>query len=208
MTTDPQRLEAYRGIPMSVNEYLQLENSSFDDRYQYVNGIARMMPGGSVDHDLIAFNVRAALAASLLSSPCTAFGTEVKVVLGLKANGKEHYVYPDALVTCDASDRRRGNKRIHSPRVVVEVLSPSTEALDRDAKLDAYKACPSVQEILLVNQFAKRVELYRRDGEEGTTWSYLAYGPGSTIELTSIGVRLSMDEIYTGINFDEPLLDD
>ncbi len=200
---DPQRTETHPGRPMSVNEYLQLDGSTLDAKYEYLDGIARLMSGGSVGHDRIARNVSHFTEEHFLSGPCTAFGSDVQVLIGHKSNGKEHYVYPDATVSCDVSDRRRGNKLIRSPRIVVEVLSPSTELLDRGTKLAAYKACSSIQEILLISQFAPHVEVYRR-GEDATIWNCSSYGPDSTVELTSVDIYLSMDEIYKGINFDEP----
>ena len=204
---DPQRTEPHPGGPMSVDEYLQLEESTPDARYEYIDGVARLMSGGSVGHDRIARNISHFTEEHFLSGPCTAFGSDVQVLIGIKPNGKELYVYPDATVSCDVSDRRRGNKLIRSPRIVCEVLSPSTEPLDRGTKLEAYKACPSIQEILLISQFAQHVEIYRR-GEDETTWSHSFYGPGSMVRLTSVDVHLSMDEIYKGINFDEPLLEE
>jgi Uma2 family endonuclease len=90
---------------------------------------------------------------------------------------------------------------------VVEVLSPGTEATDRGRKLAAYKACPTIQEIMLINQFAPHVEVYRRS-EDDTTWHYIVFEADSPIELSSIDVHILPTEIYRGINFDEPLLED
>ena len=207
MAIDPQHMETHPVGPMSVEDYLQLERNALDAKYEYVDGVARLMSGGSVGHDQIAFNVRVAIGVNFRSGPCSMFGSDVQVLIGLKPNGKEHYVYPDATVSCDVADRRRGNKLIRSPRSVVEVLSPSTEPLDRGAKLEAYKACPTIQEILLISQFAQHVEVYRR-GEDETAWSHSFYGPGSMVELTSVDVHLPMDEIYQGIDFNEPLLEE
>ncbi|MBV9231393.1 MAG: Uma2 family endonuclease [Chloroflexi bacterium] len=208
MTTNPQRRQIRQGGPMSVEEYLQLDRSTPNAKYEYLNGVARLMSGGSVGHDRIARNVAHFIEEQFLSGPCTVFGSDVQVLIGIKPNGQKHYVYPDTTVSCDVSDRRRDNLLIRSPRIVVEVLSPSTEKIDHGEKLEAYKSCPNIQEIVLINQFAQYVEIYRRNGEGGSTWSHVFYGPDSTIELFSVDVCLSMDEIYKGINFDEPLLDE
>lgn len=117
------------------------------------------------------------------------------------------YVYPDVTVSCDVADRRRGNKLIRSPRIVVEVLSPSTEKDDRTIKLQAYQAYPTIEEIVLISQFEPYVEIYRRSEDE-IAWEYTVYGPGSMVELTSVDVYLSMDEIYKRVNFDEPLIEE
>src|SRR5262249_32709686 len=150
-----------------------------------------------------AFNVRVTIGQNFQSGPCFVRGSDMQVFIGLTPDAKEPYVYPDVTVSCDVADRRRGNTLIRSPRLIVEVLSPSTEKLDRGKKLEAYKAYPTIHEIVLINQFVQSVEVYRR-GEDETTWSYSFYGPGSTVELTSVDVYLSMDEIYKDVNFDEP----
>ncbi len=110
-------------------------------------------------------------------------------------------------VSCDVADRKRGVTLIQSPRIVVEVLSPGTEATDRGKKLAAYKACSSIQEIVLINQFAPYVEVYRR-GADSTTWNHLIFEAGAPLELTSIDVYIQPTEIYKGIDFDEPLLEE
>lgn len=204
MASEPVRARPYSGGPMSVEAYFRLEASTRGIRYEYVNGVARLMSGGSVGHDRIARNVAYLLDEHFSSGPCTVFGSDVQVLVGIKASGKTHYVYPDATVSCDVADRRRDNKLIRSPRIVVEVLSPSTEPLDRGEKLTIYKACPTIQEIVLVSQFAPHVEVHRRSEDE-QSWSYALYGVSSTIELTSVDVHIPIDDLYKGINFEEPL---
>jgi len=204
MVTNLRRTEPHPGGPMSVKDYLQLDDNAIDAKYEYLDGVARLMSGGSGEHDQIAFNVRAAIGEHFLSGPCFVRGSDMRVLVS-EANGT--YVYPDVTVSCDVADRRRGNKLLRSPRVVVEVLSPSTEKDDRTIKLLAYQAYPTIHEIVLISQFDPHVEIYRRCEDE-TGWEYTVYGPGSTVELTSVDVHLSMDEIYKRINFDEPLLEE
>lgn len=82
------------------------------------------------------------------------------------------------------------------------------EDFDRGEKLDAYKACPTIQEIVLVSQFARHIEIYRRENEDAPDWNYAIYGPGAEVELRSVDISLTMDEIYQGIDFNEPLSDE
>jgi Uma2 family endonuclease len=204
MTTDPKR-ENHPGGPMSVEEYRQLEQKTIDARYEYLDGVARLMSGGSIEHARIARNVANAIEEHFLSGPGSVIPSDVQVLIGLKPSGKEHYVYPDVTVSCDISDRRRGNMLIQSPRIVVEVLSPSTEKFDRGKKLEVYKTSPTIQEIVLINQFVQSVEIYRRNEQDTARWDYVFYGPDMTIELRSVDIALPMAEIYKGVNFDEPL---
>ena len=204
MIINPRRTEPHPGGPMSVANYLQLDDNAIDAKYEYLDGVARLMSGGSGEHDQIAFNVRAAIGDHFQSGPCFVRGSDMRVLV---SEANRTYVYPDVTISCDVADRRRGNKLLRSPRVVVEVLSPSTEKDDRTIKLQAYQAYPTIQEILFISQFAPHVEVYRRCEDE-TAWEYTAYGPGSTVELTSVDVYLSMDEIYKRVDFDEPLMEE
>jgi Uma2 family endonuclease len=208
MTIDPYLAQPHPGGPMSVEEYLQLDKNTPDAKYEYLDGVARLMSGGSIEHARIARNVANAIDEQFGSGPCSVAPSDVQVFIGTKASGKEYYVYPDVTVSCDVADRRRGTTLIRSPRIVVEVLSPSTKRLDRGKRLEAYKACPTIQEIVLIDQFSQAVEVYRRDEEDDSTWHYASYGPDSIVELTSVDVSISMDDIYKRINFDEPLLEE
>ena len=203
MAINPRYERPPGGGPMAFDEYLELERRYPYARYEYLNGVARLMAGGSVGHDRISRNVSYAIDLHFRSGPCTVFGSEVKVLIGTRTDGSEHRVYPDVTVSCDVADRALNNTLIRSPRIVVEVLSSSTEHTDRGEKRQAYQECPTIQEYILVSQFAPHVELYRRDHEDGTTWSKTVYGPGETVELRSVDVLIGMDEIYHNIDFAE-----
>lgn len=188
---------------MSVEEYHELERLNPDRRYEYIDGIAYMMSGGTVDHDLITDNVRASLRSRLRlrSGSCNTFGENVQVLVGLKKSGKKHYMYPDVTVSCNAADRRMGNTLIESPKLVIEVLSPGTETKDRGIKFKACQKYPMIQEIVLISQFAQYVEIWRRDQQDSEVWHYRHYIPGEIVEFTSIDVHVEITEIYQDVNF-------
>jgi len=188
---------------MSEAAFHELERLSPDRKYEYLNGIAYLMSGGSVAHDRITRNVGYALDSQLRSGPCRAFGVDVQVLLGMKKNSKKHYAFPDATVSCNVADRRPENTLIESPRVVIEVLSPSTEARDRGVKFKSYQGCPTMQEIVLMSQFAQYVEIWQRDDQDGNTWHYRHYGPGEIVEIKSIDVQIDITDIYQGLDFEE-----
>jgi Uma2 family endonuclease len=207
MAIDPQWQEPHPGGPMSVEEYLRLDKSAFNAKYEYIDGETQMRSGGSIAHDTISQNVYIELRSNFRSGPCSAFSMNMQVQVGLKPDGQEYYLYPDTTVSCNVNDRRLDNTMIRSPHIVVEVLSPSTEHKDRGKKLKAYKACPTIHEIVLISQFARYVEVYSRDEEDQEQWRHAFYdSDAQQIVLSSLDIHIAMDDIYKGINFDEPLM--
>ena len=194
------------GTKMTEEQYHELERLSPDRKYEYIDGIAYMMSEGSVAHDRIAYNARFALDMHFRSRPCTVFGADVQVFLALKKNGKPHFVYPDATVSCDAADSRSENTLIQSPRVVVEVLSPGTETKDRGTKFKAYQSQETIQEIVLISQFAQYVEVWQRNEQDPNNpkaWHYRHYGPDDIVHLVSIDLHIEVAEFYRGLVFND-----
>ena len=188
---------------MSEAAFHELEQLTPDHKYEYLNGMAYLVSAGSVAHDRITRNVGYALDSQFRMGPRRAFGVDVQVLLRTNKDGKKHYVYPDGTVSCDAVDRRPENMLIESPRVVIEVLSPSTEARDRGVKFKAYQGCPTLQEIVLMSQFAPYVEIWQRDDRDSDTWHYRHYGPGEIVEINSIDVQIDIADVYQGLDFQE-----
>jgi Uma2 family endonuclease len=91
-------------------------------------------------------------------------------------------------------------------QISVEILSPVTEKDDRGTKLRHYQALSTMWEVVFTSQFAPHVEVYHREeGPTGPLWKHSIFGPGQAVILPSMDIEISMDEIYEGINFDEPL---
>jgi Uma2 family endonuclease len=208
MTGYPQPGPIHPGGPMSEAEYLELEHTSTNARYEYIGGVAKLMAGGTIEADRIGYNCRVALDQHFRSGPCTVFGPDVKVLVEAATGNTNEYYYPDCTLSCDVSDRRRGNRLIRSPRIVFEVLSPGTEKDDRGIKLRNYQVLDTMQQIVLVSQFAPHAEVHSRESEESTTWTRAIYGPGEMVRLDCVDVEIGVDELYSGINFDEPLLEE
>lgn len=203
MSNNPQHVYPEAGAHMSVHEYFRLDGIAPDRKYEYQYDAVRLMAGGSKEHDDIAFNTRALLKQEFLSGPCSVQGSDMRVQVSEAA-----YFYPDVTITCDIDDRRRGNKLIRSPHIVVEVLSPSTEKIDRGDKLKANQACPTIQEIVLIDQFAPHVEVYQRDEQNQQQWKHSFYTAGEEIVLESLDIAIPIDEVYRGIDFNEPLVNE
>lgn len=178
---------------MSVEEYLELDRNSLDTRYEYIDGQVHMLAGGSPNHAKIGLNVGRILGNLLEGIPCSVYSPDVRVCLS-----EGHYVYPDVTVSCNEEDQEQ-NEMIYHPCLVVEVLSPSTEARDRGRKLAYYRGCPSIREYMLVDVLQPFVELFRRG--RGNLWTYHTFGQNDDVELTSINVRFAVANIYEKVKF-------
>jgi Uma2 family endonuclease len=198
MTTDPQRTQPRTGERVTISEYFALDYIFPNAKYEYQDGRLRLMSGGTKAHNDIALNILFALRQQFLFGPFSVQSSDMRVQVS-----ETTYFFPDVTITCDVADRRSGIKLIRSPRIVVEVLSPSTERYDYADKLKAYQACPTIQEIVLISQFAPRVEVFRRHEEDGREWVHALYGPGQEVVLASVDVSIPIEEIYYNIDFDE-----
>ncbi len=105
----------------------------------------------------------------------------------------------DVTVTCDPYDRGRA-KIIQSPRLVVEVLSPSTEVFDRGRKLQCYLACPSIEEYLLVDSQSMRIERYRKEQKR---WIYDTFEVNNEVEIASLDISFTVADAYEDVIFGE-----
>src|SRR5579863_9338226 len=185
MVAQPQRK------PISVEDYLTLDRNSVDARYEYIDGYAYLMSGGTLDHSTISINITSLLRNSLRGSSCRVYNSDARVCLS-----ESRYVFPDASVSCDERDRGTGDT-VYFPRLIVEVLSPSTEAYDRGKKFVYYRACPTIIEYVLVDTQHQAIDVYRRASEN--LWTLHLFGPGDHVELASINARLPMAAFYEGI---------
>ena len=176
---------------MSVEDYLALDRASTEGRYEYIDGLAYLLAGGTADHSIITLNIMDAIHSFLRDSPCRIYNSDLRVRLS-----KSHYVYPDASVSCDPRDRGQVDT-IQYPRLAVEVLSPSTEGYDRGRKFGYYRACPTLQEYVLVDSQRQAVEVYRR--ETDNLWVLHAFGPGDEVNLASLGVRFPAAAVYADV---------
>jgi Uma2 family endonuclease len=186
------------GQVMSVEEWRNLERMSHDVKHEYIDGHVYAMSGGSLSHGRIGSNVVRALedAVAAARQPCYVYNSDVAVRLSTR-----RYTYPDASLTCDERDRpAREKTEIEAPRLIVEVMSDSTEAYDRGRKFGYYRACSQVREYVLIATRYQAVEVYRRTAQG---WAYRAYEPGEEIELDSVGTRILVDTFDRGAGVTE-----
>jgi Uma2 family endonuclease len=176
-------------------EYLAWEEQQ-EFRHEYVDGEVYAMSGGTVNHGEIAANVINILSNHLRGSGCRVLTSDVKV----QTVEPNSYLYPDVSVTCDDRDRR-ATKFISYPCLIVEVLSPTTEAYDRGDKFALYRRSTTLQDYVLVSTNAMRVDLYQRN--ERGRWEILSYDAGDVIELPSVNLSVPVAQIYEDIVLSE-----
>jgi Uma2 family endonuclease len=190
-TTEYARVSEAAGLPAPAECHI---------KHEYIDGRAYALSEGSLAHGHIGLNACLALENALLASnkPCFVYTSDVATRLS-----PMRYTYPDASVTCDERDQPAPDKtEVQAPCVVVEVLSDSTEAYDRGRKLGFYRACPTIQEYVIVATKYLAVEIYRRTPE---TWTYDAYGPDDVIEIRSLDIRFPAAALYRNAGAPEAL---
>jgi Uma2 family endonuclease len=178
---------------IALDDYLEGEKVA-DVKHEFVNGMVYAMAGGSVYHDTIAGNIAAALNAGL---PDTCRATVGNVQLGLRNSAAGTWFhYPDVFVFCgetNAKDFRRDDAL-----VIFEVLSPSTERMDRYEKFERSKTLPTLQEYVLVEQSMPRFEIYRRTAN----WKQEFFHPDASLLLASVGQTLTFEQVYRRVSFE------
>lgn len=187
---------AARDLPrFTPQEYLVWEEQQ-PERYEYFDGEVYAMTGGTLPHADIALNIATAIKQHLTGS-CKVRNSDAKVAISEAGP----FTYPDISVSCDDRDRV-AKQYIQFPCLILEVLSPSTEAYDRGAKFRLYRNLESLQEYGLVSSELKSVEIFRRNA--AGVWEFTAYGEGETFTLTSIGLTLSVDVFYEDVVLETP----
>jgi Uma2 family endonuclease len=185
-------LGARKHILMSAADYLAAENDG-TWRHEYVNGAVYAMAGASDRHNLARGNL-AALLRSEVEEPCQVFDAEMKV--RIRSNADERYYYPDVFVTCDPADRETYTR--DRPVLIVEILSPTTERIDRTEKFAAYRSIPTLLEYGLLSQDAIELELFRRR----TEWAREHYVEENVVTFESVGVSVNVSRLYRGVPFE------
>jgi Uma2 family endonuclease len=175
-------------------EYFAWEEQQ-EVKHEYFDGEVFAMSGGTVNHGRIGGRIFSLIDDRLSESDrCIALNSDVKIQI----QASEKYVYPDASATCDERDRQT-TQFISHPSLIVEVLSPSTEAYDRGKKFKLYQRSSSLVEYVLVSAEEIEIEVFRKN--ERGKWEVTNYVAGDTVELESIGLTFAIERVYRGIEF-------
>ncbi|MBX3000840.1 MAG: Uma2 family endonuclease [Caldilineaceae bacterium] len=190
MSARPQLKRLY-----TEEEYFALEEAS-EIKHEFYRGEIFAMTGGTVNHNRITRNVLTALDSRLQGGRCEAFGSDLRVWI----EAHSLYTYPDVLVVCggvDIADRR--NDTITNPQVIVEVLSPSTQAYDQGEKFVFYRTIPTLQEYVLIHQETPHIIHYRKQAEGWLLTDLLSIDDRLT--LSSLNVEIPLQRIYDRVDW-------
>jgi Uma2 family endonuclease len=173
---------------LTADEYLEFELTA-DVRHEFVAGTLYAMAGPSKSHNLIAGNLFATLHGHLRGGPCSAYVSDIK--LRLKAGHDDLFYYPDVMVACERE--AASEYYLQLSKLIIEVLSPSTEKTDRREKALNYRQIATLEEYVLVAQNRPHVEIQRRADDWRPT---LVTSLDATAEFRSIGLSLPLTQIY------------
>ncbi|MEZ4295419.1 MAG: Uma2 family endonuclease [Polyangiaceae bacterium] len=174
---------------MTPEEYLAFERAS-DDKHEYADGEIFAMSGGTREHSLLAHNLQLELGTALRERPCEVHGSDLKIKT---AAGRYHYA--DVFVICGDPVFADGARDVvQNPKVIVEVLSDSTERYDRGDKFASYRTIDTLVDYVLLSQTAMLVEHFHR--REDGAWLYRTLGPGDRLSLSSLGCDVPVERLY------------
>lgn len=178
---------------ITVDDYLAGEAVS-PVKHEYVDGEVFAMAGATEAHATIALNVAAMLRSHVRGRPCRVYIADMK----LEVAPARAYYYPDVFVTCDPADAAETLAK-QGARVIVEVLSESTEGYDRGGKFASYRQLPSLEEYVLIDSRSRAVEVFRRHPDG---WILQPVPENGQLALRAIGFECSMDAIYEDVVLD------
>lgn len=181
---------AHKG--MTADEFLAWDEHQ-TLRHEFVRGELFAMAGGDDRNNTLALNLVVALRPHLRGTPCRVYANDVK----LRVDLADCYFYPDLMVTCSGLDA--ANRLIkREPKLVVEVLSPSTAAYDRGGKFADYRMLPTLQEYLLVDIDSRRCDLFRKRESDGL-WVLHPFDGDQTLHLASVDLHIPADALWADI---------
>lgn len=189
MSASPQRL-------LTPEEYLAIERE-LPTKHEYCVGEMFAMSGASRKHNQLTFNLAALLHSQIKDRECFAFVGDMRTKVATSVS----YFYPDAVITCDKPEFEDARQdTLLNPKVVVEVLSPTTESYDRGVKFELYRQILSLREYVLVAQNRAYVEHFARREDGQWLLSEIA-GLDATVDLPSVDCHIALRDLYAKVDF-------
>ncbi len=180
---------------LSPEAYLEAEKFSLN-KHEYIQGRIYAMSGASDAHVTITTNLIALLRNHVRGTGCRLYANDMKA----RIESLNIFYYPDILVTCDQRDIKFEYFKRY-PCLIIEVLSPSTEAFDRGDKFIDYQELETLQEYVLISQTRQRVDCFRRNAEG--RWVLYSYKENQELQLVSLNFACSLTDIYEDVSFPE-----
>lgn len=182
------------GLPdqkLTLQAYLAWENEQLE-RHEFYRGVVFAMTGGRRSHGRVTANLVMHLGLHLKGTPCQVFSESMKVQIS-----DDSVLYPDIFVTCDRQDLQT-EMIFRAPILVIEVLSPSTQAYDRSQKFALYRRLPSMKEYVLIDPETRRAEAFRINGDG--LFTLYDMSESEILELASIDCKVAMTDVFAGID--------
>jgi len=180
-------------LSLTPEQYLEIETKN-TIKHEYINGEIYAMAGTTDTHNTIALNFASLIRSHLRGTNCRVYFADIKTRL----EQCNCFYYPDILVTCHPQDQETSTYK-RFPKLIIEVLSESTEAFDRGDKFNDYQTLDSLEEYVLVNTKHQRVEIFRRNKKGG--WYFQTYTHSEVnFTLQSLNLTLSLVDIYEDVN--------
>ncbi len=176
-----------------------------EEKHEYWDGLIVplseliAMAGGTYNHSRVTANLIRALGNRLGAGPCAVMTSDMRI----KVPRSPYYLYPDTSVVCDKPQfdpESPATTTLLNPRLIAEVLSPSTESYDRGKKLEKYIRIPSLEEYILISQDEPRLDTYFRHADGSWTFN-VASGLDAAVAFRSLSITVPLDEIFAGVEF-------
>jgi Uma2 family endonuclease len=175
----------------SAEDYLAWEPAQLD-RHEYVDGEVFAMAGAEDRHVTVSMNIAFALRQHLSGSPCRTYMSDMR----LQVAAANSYFYPDVLVTCSPLDLASPTVK-SEPKLIVEVLSPSTAAFDRGLKFSHYRSLASLEEYALIDLDTRATDCYRK-GPDGL-WVLHPFARGEAVSLASVTLVIGAQQLFAEV---------
>lgn len=179
---------------ITPDEYIEMEETS-EIKHEYIDGYVYAMAGANDPHVTIASNAFGIIRNHLRGSGCRIYISDMKA----RIDSLNRFYYPDVMVTCDSRDTQSQNQK-RFPKLIIEVLSKSTEGFDRGDKFADYQQIETLEEYVLVNTKRQRLDCFRRN--EGGIWFLKSYaGEQDSFQLVSINFEGKFVDLYEDVSF-------
>ena len=194
-------MSALEKIAITATEYLELERTHPELKSEFVGGEIFAMAGASESHVTIVSNLVGELYVQFKHRPCKVYASDMRVKVNKNKVGEAgDYVYPDVVALCQKPELVEQDN-LTNPRLIIEVLSHTTEKYDLGQKAELYRAIPSLQDYILIAQNRHYIAHYQRQNDQ--SWLLREYrDENATIDLESMQAKLNLIDVYDKVIFE------